>query len=199
MCLVETAKNKGIILKRFTTGFSRVSLFDQHLGKIDAFFHHEATGYGTVIQYALKERFPSGSVRFTLSSVELFAVPLKLAQTELTFLHRVLEICYYFIPIGSSVPTLFELILFLYDIDRWKHVIFFQDLFLCKLLITLGFFPEESRFKTAWFCRLAAVPIDTLLTEHVDLAQRLELRTWIRACLNIHPLVRYFKTVCDMT
>lgn len=193
MCLLAMKKNKGIILKKLHKNRERVSLLDSQLGKLEVSFNRFLPGYGVLLEYTIIKTVFAGRVNYALDSIEFIAIPTKCYPQKLHFFHQVLEICYYFIPLENPIPGVFDLLFLLYDEQKWATKHFFEELFICKLFMILGFFPEEPQFLTQSFMRLAELPIDTVLDEHVDLERSKEMRMWINACLQTHPQAKKFK------
>ena len=96
----------GIIVKTYLPQKYKLAILDKELGKIVCVPHREDIRCGTLISYHLSQQ---KNVYF-IQNITIIDMPLSLAQYNLIFLHHVLEICYYFIPVGSNVPEIFDLL-----------------------------------------------------------------------------------------
>lgn len=108
-------RHKGIVLK---TGFPKkwgVALVDLSLGRINGLVLTQELSHGSLISYEPVQNYSNEFVRLDYVRVE--NMPLALAAHDLLFLHHVLELCYQFIPVGSCVSGVFDLLLFLYSTD----------------------------------------------------------------------------------
>ncbi len=184
-------KNTGIVLKRPLSQKNTIALLDKKLGRIEGIFMSSNVCAGSLIQYDAQLR----NNRCFINDLQLIYVPLSLAQVDLLFLHHVLEICYYFIPIGSGAAGVFDLLLFLYTVDHMWENKTLKKLFVFKLLTTLGVWPDYHKAHTSRFDRLSTLPIDRINSKAIDLAYEQELDNWLRCCMAQHPYIDEFKTV----
>ena len=184
-------KSTGIILKQPLSQKNMVALLDKRFGRIEGIFRPSDVCAGSLIQYDVLLR----NNRYFINDLQLIYIPLSLAQIDLLFLHHVLEICYYFIPIGSDIVGVFDLLSFLYTVDHmWKNKIL-KKIFVFKLLTTLGVWPDYHNAYTSRFEQLSALPIDRINSEAIDLACEQELDDWLRCCMAQHSCIDEFKTV----
>ncbi len=193
MCVERDMSNKstGIILKQPLSQKNTVALLDKRFGRIEGIFMSSDVCAGSLMQYDARLH----NNRYFINDLQLIYIPLSLAQVDLLFLHHVLEICYYFIPIGSGVAGVFDLLLFLYTVDHmWKNKTL-KKIFVFKLLTTLGVWPDYHNVYTSRFDQLSALPIDRINGEAIDLACEQELDDWLRCCMAQHPCIDEFQTV----
>lgn len=168
----------------------KLSLLDERLGKIQGVPVEADLPVGSLIDYWVT---PKGDVYF-LSAIDLLFVPLTLGRHDILFLHHVLEICYYFIPIDGVVLDIFPLFEFLYTHTSLVDHIRGKKIFLFKLLATLGVYPDAEEFQTPYLHHLAVLPIDVLMHKAIDVEGEMILDQWLAASVAIHPYVNYFKT-----
>jgi hypothetical protein len=123
-------------------------------------------------------------------------LPFAIARNDILFWHHILELCFYFVPLGSYTPQLFELCTFLYTVDTdvcWPKQS--KKLYLFKLLTTIGVYPrlpQLSREKLHYFM---AVPLEKMACEQIDADHEKKLDEWLRVCVSDHPAIAYFKTI----
>ncbi len=181
----------GIVLKRLKTSNHRIALIDKKLGRIEGVILHQDLCAGMLMHYHLQSRTHC----YFINHVQLLHLPLSLAQVDLLFLHHVLELCYYFAPVGSCVAGVFDLLAFLYTVNYlWSYTLF-KKVFLFKLLTTIGVWPDYYVKHTRRIQQLHILPIDRINTEDIDLACEKELDQWLWCCVAQHPYIDEFKTV----
>jgi hypothetical protein len=74
-----------------------------------------------------------------------------------------------------------------------------KKVFLSKLFLVFGFYPEGEQFQKIYFKRLAAESLDTLLAEPIDLKVEKELDDWLFQCIATYPHMRHLKTMHFLT
>lgn len=184
-------KHVGIVLKNYFPKKCKLSLLDNKMGKIAGVpqsSNHIAAG--SLIEYSLVEQT---SCSF-LYNINVHDVPFKLAYHDILFLHHVLEICYYFMPIKSYNPTVFILLQILYTSDSWLYAMSVKKLFLLKLFVLLGLYPEDEKFKIPSFHLLTSLPFTQMLNEQIGSYNEDAIDEWLRSCIASHPIAGKFKT-----
>lgn len=184
-------KQYGIVLKRFVPKKQKIAVFDRSLGRIDCIPHIDTLCHGAVISYYVGKTQPLHH----LHNVELIDVPFSLAHAHIHFLHKVLLVCYYFIPQGSAAPEAFDLLRFLYTIENNKCVKQFQLVFVCKLFALLGFVPNTLAVDQFIVDQLLTTSIDRLTNYPLELGIEQLLGQWIDACIALHPRAQLLKTM----
>ncbi len=148
---------------------------------------------GSLLFYTVeKER---GSTIF-ISNISITDLPFDLGRSDIFFWHHILELCYYFVPIGVHTSQLFELLSFLYTVDTgtcWKRET--KKIFLFKLLATIGLYTELPAFAPARVHQLLSVPLSMIEQEELDEETEKILNQWLRVCVAEHPAIKYFKTI----
>ncbi len=168
------------------------ALLDREHGRLDGIAIRPPV-LGALIVYTV-ERERAGAHFIGESSV--IDLPFFLARSDILFWHHVLELCYYFVPIGSHAPELFELLLFLYTVDTislWG--IHAKKLYLFKLLSTIGMQPELPHIPDFRMHQFMALPPDQLSNEVLDEKSEKILDEWLRVCVSEHPAIEQFKTM----
>ncbi len=185
--------SRGIILKKHFPHRLRISVLDEHAGHISLIPHRwQGAGYaciGAMIGYELPEE-PDRFVRH----IELLSMPTyETAFTQL-FLHHVLELCYFFLPVGSGQSEIFSLGSYLLghfedfatDYER-------QKIFVAKLLFSIGLYPVEVAQLSV--SSSLTQPCDTLIKRGLTRRQASELVIFIYQCIKSHPYGRLLKTI----
>src|SRR5437773_7887877 len=103
----------GIVLRRSVEAWYKIFLVDKKYGRINSFVNTPRVCVGSAIAYDVN----SSGGNFFISNVECLYAPIDLAAVDLLFLHHVVELLYYFAPVGSSVDGIFDLLAFLYAIE----------------------------------------------------------------------------------
>lgn len=184
-------KNHGIVLKSYQPYKCKLSILDTRLGKIVAVPNRETISSGSYISYYVTEQ----PKLFFIYDVEIIDMPLALAKDDILFIHHLLEICYYFIPMNNTQQRIIELLIHLYAAKHIFENATLKKLFLFQFFTTLGFYPEGKRFQNPLFIRLASLSIDNLMGQHVDLIIETELDNWLLNCISTHPCIKNFKTI----
>lgn len=184
-------KQCGIVLKRFIPKKAKLSVLDRSVGKIDCIPHVDKLCHGAVITYHI------GQVKsvYHLEGIELIDVPFALARIDIRFLHQVLLICYYFLPLGAPAPQVFDLVRFLYTIKHNDCTKQFQLLFVCKLFAVLGFVPDTFKADQIIVDWILTTSIDTLLNESLDLRVEQLLNQWVTICIALHPRAQLLRSM----
>jgi len=184
-------KNKGIVLKTYQPYKCKLSILDMHVGKIMAVPNRDGIGNGACISYQIDEQPHIYFIR----DINIIDMPMALAKDDILFVHHILELCYYFIPMGSTNPRIFPLLVKLYESPHIFQDTLLKKIFLFKCFTTLGLYPESKKFQQHSFLQLAATSIDNLTSPLVDLTIEKELDDWLLHCISSHPCIGNFKTV----
>lgn len=181
--------SRGIILKKNSPSLSHY-LLDAHHGTLLSIIAREDICTGACIEYTLQHKGSHNKV----TNVELIAMPYTQTITDLIFFHSALEICQKCMPVSSISPGVFEHLLYFYHdcTAQSLNTAFLKKLFLCKLLILLGFYPHEVKFRNNFFYKLATRPFEYCLSNLALEHTQHELDTWLHSCLalaiNTHEL-----------
>jgi hypothetical protein len=181
----------GIILKRNDVSPYKLIILDKLQGKIECIAAHNNLSAGALITYNIQHK---GHTIF-ISDSTLIYVPLSLARTDMLFFHHVIELIYYFTPVGSCSKEVFDLLAFLYSTEQRIITQQYKKFFLLKLLSRLGSFPEISEIRTSFVTKLNSVSIQQLSTTTITASEEKELDRWLWCCVWQHPYVNEFKTV----
>jgi len=184
----------GIVLKSFFPYKCKISVLSRNSGKVNLFVRSLKLSPGTFISFYLKK-------------VEVLHVPLSPLDMHLTWIHHMLEICYYFVPINSACTDVFRLLQ--YSLKLGVQSSSFEPYFyivkricLIRLLVLLGFYPKGDLVPfISLFDDLVGVSLDSLdgqkvrLLEAVTVATVKKIDKWILSCLQEHSHFKQFNTV----
>lgn len=212
----------GIVLRSFLPYKNKISVLTQRFGKSNLIvrpatgrFNRRRNGSNLSAGIAIKFFTKPGSTTL-VSRFEVLIVPSMPLGPHLYWFHHLLEICYYFIPVGDISVDVFKLLRYAlelseksYVFDPYFHVV--RKVFLLKILILLGFYPSRSAapndlievsylFKDVVLVILDSSNIQKVRSLHVLLGnvskQTIkEIDKWVLGCLYEHPHVEYFKTL----
>jgi hypothetical protein len=155
--------HKGIVLRANSAYRNSITVFDEHLGKIQCFVAKKRTislFHGAFIDYSLTKRH----TRYALHDLRLLDMPHQLLYSNFLFFHHVLELADYFLAWDQQITPLFQLLSVLYTNDELVSTPFAQKIFLYHFFKKLGMYPEQE------------IP----LTEKA-------LEAWINTCIAEHP------------
>lgn len=181
----------GIILKKNQPYHHKMVILDKIQGKIECISTLPAFSVGTLITYNLC----SEKATYFINHCTLVYSPLTLAQTDILFFHHILEIIYYYTPIGSDVTTIFDLLAFLYTTETTKITTIFKKMFLLKLFMYMGVVPENNNYHTDSISSLSTITNEQLININLNSFNEKELDKWLWSCVWQHPYVNEFKTV----
>lgn len=189
MVFVETMRrHTGIILKKLAT--NKVALLDRYAGRIDLFLFDDQSSVGALMQYQIHHNQHYASAESVV--FDSFA-PVH-SYEDLLFIHHVIELCYFFIPVNSSTNGVFELVHTLYTRSHLYQMKKNKKYLIYQLLLTIGFYPEWKADSIVEK-RLAVLSIDTLDNESIDLECEQFLHRWLLSCIRQHPRFSEFKTI----
>src|SRR5690606_32873093 len=118
----------GIVLRKTTGSRYKISLLDKNHGRMECVVDSSILCVGSLVSYAFFEQRGG----FFLRDVQVIYTPLSLGSSDLLFLHHILELLYYFAPVGSCVNGIFDLLAFLYTIEHMLISKIFKKFFLLK-------------------------------------------------------------------
>lgn len=188
----------GIILRHYSYSVYKIACLDQQLGRIDLILSRQKSiMVGGLMQYTAEPK----KNNYFIKSLSLIDIPLQLAQSDLLFFHHVLELIYFFVPVGTPPYELFDLLLFLYNnADQvWVQHRVLKKIFLCKLLLDIGVYGEMHIPMLAYIRKIVQLPIDIIDPESLDLADEKMIDQWLQQCVETHPAISNFKTVHFLT
>lgn len=183
-------KNIGIILKKNNYTKEKISILDASIGRIEAIIrspHAPLLHHGTFFSYSSTITYKDS---YILTDIEIIHTPFHVARENIYFLHHILELCYYFLPLHNEQKSIFELVkkTILYPIEN-------KLLLLFRFFTLIGFYPENLPFEKSYFLRLLSYPLETILKEKLDEAQLKMLESWLLQCIEMHPEKKKFKTM----
>jgi hypothetical protein len=183
-------QSHGLVLRTFLDTSNKVILLDEHAGKINIYSSFEHMHMvGALLSYNLI----MDGVRARVNDHNLIALPHHLAHYDLAFMHQLCELAYYFIPLSSCVPGIFNFLHMVWYAEYNSHVpVLSKYLILFKFFMLLGMYPEDKRFHTAAFYRMAAL-VPSQLPESIQDADINSLKSWIKECIHAHPMAKLFK------
>jgi len=171
---------------------NKVALLDKEYGRLDALVLNQHVMTGSIISYRLVTHYNNV---YLLRDIVLDDVPFDLARADILFLHHLLELCYHFIPVASSVHDLFDLLLFLYSAEEIWWTRAKKKLFLFRLLMTIGFYSTQLAADKTIVKQLMQVPFDTIVAETYAKEYEEAIGDWLRYCVSEHPHVQKFNTM----
>ena len=181
----------AIVVRQLETPH-KVALLDRVAGRVDGIISSPLLRVGSLIEYVVERN------RGTLCYIKHYSVvdvPISIAQSDILFWHHILELCYYFVPLGSFTQQLFELLEFLYTVDSclgW--CMRSKKLYLFKLLFLVGVYTRLPRLPVEQIQYFQALPLNQIADEVLDAQSEKMLDEWLRLCVYEHPAIRKFRT-----
>jgi hypothetical protein len=136
-------RHKAFILKPIPRTSHRVALFELTRGRLDVYAGNRSLVAGSLIEYHM----PTLQSK-RIESISLEFVPLAWGKSDLEFLHHILELCYYFLPLYTTCIQVFALLTFMIDIPPhvWNSTT--KKIFIAKLLLLFSLYPQTSLVST---------------------------------------------------
>ncbi len=185
------ARRTGIILK-LLKGNHKVALLDYGLGRIDAIVRVPVC-VGSLLEYTVERE--QGNFVY-LSDLSIIGLPFLLGRADIHFWHHVLELCYFFVPVGTQANELFTFLHCLYAVENapnWS--IQSKKIYLFKLLTAIGLYTELPLLPRGNLYHLIDIPTAEIMHLELDDASERILDTWLQACVAQHPAIKQFNTV----
>lgn len=182
----------AIVIRQLETPY-KIALLDRVAGRVDGIVSSPLVRVGSLIEYTLEKNM--GTMRY-IRHYSVVDMPFSLARADILFWHHVLELCYYFVPLGSFTQQLFELLEFLYTVDvgiYWRMRA--KKLYLFKLLTSIGVYTRLPRFPIKQLQNLQSMPLAMITDEVINAQGEKSLDEWLRLCVYEHPAIRKFQTV----
>ena len=183
-------KHVGIILKKYSPQKQKLSIFDASLGRIEALYNNDkiiqTIHHGSVVQYHREQRH---SNLYLITQCEQQTVPFELAHYDINFLHHILELSYYFLPLNSPYPETFELLKI-----ALNNAILNKAILLMRFFSSLGIYSEDLPLEKNYFHRLLSDHFETILKEKFNETQLKQIDLWLMRCKELHPYSKNFKT-----
>lgn len=179
----------GIVL-RHQPEKGKIALIDHEGLRIEAYSNKETVIVGSLIGYTHTQHH----VHYQVSNIEIIDVPMQLVRKDVLFFHHILEVCYYFIPVGSCIKDVFNFLCLLYDPTYAECSKNIKNFFIGKLLILIGHYSELPSHQQL-LAQIRKAGIDISEIEAIDLKGKEMLVRWIKRCVAEHPLIANFNTI----
>lgn len=185
----------GIVLKKYSPKKQKISIFDNTLGRIEAVYTNnvslQSIHHGSLIHYYTEQR---STDLYLITQCEVQTIPFELAQHDIHFLHHILELSYYFLPLNCAYPETFELLK-----TSLSNALFNKAIILLRFFSSLGIYSEDLPFEKNYFHRLLSDHFETILKEKFNESQLKQLDMWLMRCKQLHPYSKNFKTNYPVT
>jgi hypothetical protein len=214
--LVQTASSShftgdlGIVLKTFLPYKCKISVLSRNAGKVNIIVSRDA----------IKQIFSPGSIvsffytasrsDFFVQKVEFLYVPMGSIE-DLCWIHYLLEICYYFLPLNAACVDAFRLIKYALELGNRSSIFepyFFivKRICLVRLLMVIGFYPPNRLlYLIGLFDDMVRVSLDSSNAQKVRLLHTSfegitdqmvkDIDAWVLLCLQEHSHIAHFKTL----
>jgi hypothetical protein len=180
----------AIILKHISP--HKIAMLDRERGRLDGIVL-KPVPLGALLRYSIQKERES---TLYLADWTITDLPFALARENIFFWHHVLELCFYFVPIASVTPQLFELCTFLYTVDYdtcWSTQS--KKIYLFKLLTTIGMYPRLPHIAGEQLRYFLQLPLAAIGQAQMEEQHERKLDEWLRVCVSDHPAVTKFKTI----
>jgi hypothetical protein len=193
--------NQGIIIKNHYPLRRKVVILDPFKGKYEYIYGHTSRAKmlqaGTYVYYSYKDIY----TRQALDDVDIVCMAPCVTHDDLYFLHHVLELCYYFLPLHEPQENIFQLIKNMYDSFHIYQQAEYRRIFLCQFFAKLSIYPDNRDAYSPGIIRLISLINNSMVGSHtytrymLDNVQHPHVKHWLIGCMNTHSHSRYFKTI----
>jgi len=189
-------RHTGIVIHTFLPKKYKVAIIDNKVGRIDGFISSMVHGQpGSLFTYSIECK---GSL-YKIKDMCTDDMPLVLARNDILFLHHVFEICYRFIPVGSCVQGIFDLLCVLYDKKMSIMSRQCKKIFLFRLLMLLGMYTTQIKTSVQWMRYVHEIPVDTKVSTLLNLEDEKQLDMWLYYSILEQSEGQMLKTVHFLT
>lgn len=213
-------KELGFVLKRFLPQKNKLSIFSQNYGKIEVITRPinkiSQLWPGMLISFQKTNNF-NNSKTIIADNIEIILYPEFNTIITINWIHKFLEIIYFFAPLHSPEKELFKHLYNSFKLTKDKNfsknqLSIIKKIYTIKLLELLGLYPtndllvylslyvdisyiytEQSSFKDIDKNRIKILK-DSL--QEITNVQIGKIDNWIIKSLGTHPNFKFFKTVC---
>lgn len=179
----------GIVIRTLFTKKRKIIVLDRTLGKIEVVPSIDTIMTGSILSYVLS----SFGALFYIQDIQVIDVPLDAARSDLSFVHQVLELCYFCLPFNQVADGIYQSIDELYMLLPLHNTDDFKLAFLVKLLHLLGIHPRDGGQEPLCLYALGRESIDTIMSTMRETLTRKMIVRWVQESMIHHPLYRHFK------
>lgn len=180
----------GIVLQKLFPQHFALCIFDRHEGKQIMVPPSENVCLGALIEYQINNSGKS----LRIHNLTPLALPEVTNTADLLFVHHVLEICYYLLPLDYKSADVFDLLILMYEKPPLLATRLGPIIFIIKLLALLGIYPHEGTLSQQ-IKQIISTPIDKLASDTIHLEFEQELYAWAHAGIAGNSCVKHFKTL----
>lgn len=205
------------VLKRFLPNKNKLSVLTHNSGKIEIITspgHKIETLWPGMLLAYYKNNELNNSKIFVISEIEVLNSPNFNQNFNIEWVHLLLEICYYFLPLHSPEPEIFKLINYALNIEILNkyfltEIIIIKKIFIIKLLELLGFYPTNNLI---YYLAIYQDIIDSYINiidknslellkpklQNINTEQMAQINNWIILNLGTHQNFKQFKAICSL-
>jgi len=205
-------RESGIVLRPFTPSAHKFCVLTQRYGKITLVVLNAQSArclrQGAIISFLISEKNDSF---YTTDRAEIIFIPLPQENHDLYWLHHLLEVCYFFLPMHEPIEEYFIVvsngIYWMHNHNfTWAQWQVIKKVNIVVLMSLLGFAPPLHLQPSAriihktllWFIDFQKGQKVEFLSQHHDVFAAVSvdhLDVWLLECLQSHPRATVFKTL----
>lgn len=188
--MIDTKKT-GLVLKTHFPKKRTITVLEKGGGLAHYITQTEDVCVGTIIHYQVERALSIPCVR----AMEKIALPLLRARQDILFFHHILELCYYFVPVGSHMPEVYLLIEPFVMHEHTRTTMAEKKFFLVHLFNAFGITPEHEETYAALYAYQHGISVDSRGGNAIELDIERAVDAWLLQCLSLHPYADQFKTI----
>lgn len=170
-----------------------LSLLSEQYGKYELYWYQKKNELllspGSLISYSF-----TGGHKKKVDELSLEAAPFLLAGSSIYFLHSLIELCSFFIPLGSCEHSIYKIVHHILLFFKEPLTIKMEKVIFCLLFTHLGIVPDNKDIEPyiSFFLQL---PIDKFYDLDLQLVQERILDEWLFWSLSVHPFRKSLKAL----
>lgn len=213
-------KELGFVLKRFLPQKNKLSIFSQNYGKIEIITKPinkiSQLWPGMLIAFQKTDYFNNSAIVIA-NNVEILLYPEFNKIITINWIHKFLEIIYFFAPLDSPEKELFKHLYNSFKLTKDRNfsknqLYIIKKIYTIKLLELIGLYPtNDLLIHLSLYIDISYIYTEQSYFRNIDknrikiLKDRLEnitdiqiekMDNWILKSLSTHPNFKFFKTVC---
>lgn len=186
--------HRAFVLKAVSSYHHMIALIDCQDNRTNIIYRKGPLISGSLIEYYM----PKNPLH-PIDRIDPVYVPLLWGKNDLLFIHHILELCYYFIPLNGSCTSIFNMLLILIKMEEASWSDTTKKIFIVKLLILYGMYPKTRFTETTFFQKLLTIRPENLLTLDSTCDDMAYIDQWIKQTLSEHPMAPSFRTMFFLT
>lgn len=147
---------------------------------------------GSLVSYSVQSL--ARNKHLVIEALTVEKQPYLATPSCLYLLHALIEICYYFIPLGvPAYKIIHHFLEIIFCLEQFNSH-YYQKYIICFVFALLGIYPEDV-LSLDDVEKIIAIPVDKLKDKEIELTSEELLNTWLEWCLASFPQGKWCKAL----